>query len=199
MRRHRSVKIVRVVTGEEPEGHQELLTFLGYPHATPLFWSADDNLKYFGEEKSLKGGVVKAAKPDGDDKVWTFVLVRCLEESSAAAKACVLIAALMHEMGHVDDIERGKILRFDTPVDLVAAEEYAHRYAYKRMMRENIRFPLGVLLASILNDSREAEDDTVRRAAALRVVGSGEYGQFRRFVGDLVDVEACATTAAALP
>ncbi len=191
-RRHRSVKIVHELSGIEPRGDRELLAFVGFPDAEPLLWSIDDSLTYGSNQSVPKGGMVKASRLPGDSGVSTFVFLNCQEDASTETRNCVLIAALMHEMGHVDDIERGKYLRFDRVVNIVAAEEYANRYALRRMMRENLRFPLGVLLGCILKDARLGDEGTVAREAATRIVESGEYNQFRRFVGDLVNVEETA-------
>jgi hypothetical protein len=191
-RRHRSVKLVRELTGVEPRVDRELLAFVGFPNAEPLGWSIDDSLTYGSNQFVPKGGMVKAARLPGDRNVSTFVFLKCQEETSPETRNCVLIAVLMHEMGHVDDIERGKHLRFDGLIDIVAAEEYAHRYALRRMMRENLRFPLGFLLGCILKDARLGDEGTVSRESATRIVESGEYNQFRQFVGDLVNVEETA-------
>jgi hypothetical protein len=193
-RRHHYVKHIHVLSGNEPDGHQELLTFVGFPNAEVLFWNCDDSLEYSKGEIVDKGGFVKSARLNGEAKISTFVFLKCNESEteSAQTRACVLIGVLMHEMGHVDDIERGKNLRFDGVVDLVAAEEYARRYASRRMMRENLRFPLAMLLGSMLWDVRHGGDDSVKKAASARIVNSGEYKQFRQFVGDLVDVEGLA-------
>jgi hypothetical protein len=77
-------------------------------------------------------------------------------------------------------------------VDLVAAEEYAHRYGARRMMRENLRFPLAMLLGCLLWDVRHGNEVSVQKKAAARIIGSGEYRQFRQYIGTLVDVEGMA-------
>ena len=191
-RRHPSVELVHELSGVEPPGDRELLAFVGFPDAEPLLWSIDDSLAYKSNQDVPKGGMVKAARLPGHRRTSTFVFLKCQEETSPETRNCVLIAALMHEMGHVDDIERGKYLRFDGVVKIVAAEEYANRYALRRMMRENLRFPLGLLLGCILKDARLGEKDMVSTQAATRIVDSGEYKQFRSFVGDLVNVEDTA-------
>ncbi len=191
-RRHRSVELVHELSGIEPQGDRELLAFVGFPTAEVLRWTIDDSLAYASNQFVPKGGIAKAARLPGRSEISTFVFLKCQEETSPEVRNCVLIAVLMHEMGHVDDIERGKHLRFDSVVDIVAAEEYANRYALRRMMRENLRFPLGVLLGSILKDARQGGEGTVGREAATRIVESGEYKQYRQFVGDLMNVEEAA-------
>jgi len=47
-----------------------------------------------------------------------------------------MMGVLFHELGHVDDITRGLHIRVDTCVDITAAEEHAHGYACKRIIRE---------------------------------------------------------------
>src|SRR5947209_24977 len=120
-RRHRSVKLVHELSGAEPREDRELLAFVGFPDAEPLLWTIDDSLSYGSNRFVPKGGMVKAARLPGESKISTFVFLKCQEETSPETRNCVLIAVLMHEMGHVDDIERGKHLRFEGLIDIVAA------------------------------------------------------------------------------
>ena len=181
--RHRSVELVHELTGTEPLGDRDLLAYVGFPEAEPLLWSIDDSVAYETKAIAPKGGMVKAASLPGKRNISTFVFLKCQEDVSPEVRNCVLIAALMHEMGHVDDIERGKHLRFDSVVNMVDAEEYANRYALRRMMRENLRFPLGLLLGSILKAARQGGEGTVGRVAAIRIVESGRYKQYGSLSG----------------
>ena len=44
------------------------------------------------------------------------------------------VAVFLHEMGHVDDFERGRNLVVGQPVDARKAELYAHDYACRTMI-----------------------------------------------------------------
>jgi hypothetical protein len=191
-RRHRSVRIIHEMTGAEPDAGPELLKFVGFPDAVPLGWEHDSPLRYSKGEKSGNGGFIIVAKCPEAAELATFVFLDCNEEVAEDLKGCLFTAILMHEMGHVDDVEKGKNLRVGGQVDLVAAEEYAHRYELRRMRRENLRLPMAMLLSFVLKEARRGVEGTVQREAAARVVESGEYKEFRQFVGNLTNVEEIA-------
>ncbi|WP_422928892.1 hypothetical protein [Singulisphaera sp. PoT] len=190
-KRHPSVKNVHVIDGSEPSGDQEIIDHIGFAGYEVQFWNTSDTLAYPKANQSPNGGFVKVAKLPSDKKIWTFVFVRC-DDCEGLIRYCTLLSVLLHEMGHVDDVEKARNLRFDKTVDLVAAEVYANRYAFRRMVKEKLRFPLGLLMGSILKDSREQPKDSISRIVGEVIVSSGEFRQLRDFVGDLVDVEFIA-------
>jgi hypothetical protein len=184
LKRHPSAKFVQELRGGEPRAQDGLLDMFGYPDARLVAWSRDESVIYDREGNEVaNGGFVVAARLPGEEKISTFIFLRNSVDVPESVKACALLAYMMHEMGHVDDIEKGKYLRIGEVNDLVAAEEYAHRYALRRMMRENLRHPMGFLLSTIHADARERGDAEAAGIAAKRIIGSGEYKQFRAFVG----------------
>jgi hypothetical protein len=194
--RHRSVKLVHDISGDPTHVDSAFLASLGFRDLRLIEWdwSNEDDAGYGATQKMSKGGFVKTAQMEKERNLSTFVFLRCegVEpgEHEAIARYSTLIGILMHEMGHVDDIEKGKFLKVGGRVDIVSAEEYAHRYALKWMTKENLRFPMGLLMGSILKDANGSP--SVAKEAAKRVVESGEFKSYREFIGTLVDIEACA-------
>lgn len=64
-------------------------------------------------------------------------------EGSYDIRCAMKMAALLHELGHVDDIEKGINWRRDNKIQWVDSEVYAHHYACKKMIDSNYFLVLG--------------------------------------------------------
>lgn len=95
------------------------------------------------------------------------------------------IGALLHEIGHVDDIERGINWQYDNKLKWVDAEVYAHHYACKRMMESNYFVPLGQYIDGV----RKMKDDGDKHArlGASRFLESAET---QVYINKLNDVKS---------
>ena len=75
------------------------------------------------------------------------------------------IAVFLHEIGHVNDFERGKTLVVGKPPDVRKAELYAHDYACRRMMRENCRASMAAYINILTNQIAKSQNVFARDAA----------------------------------
>ena len=113
--RHRSVKLVHDISGDPTHVDSAFLASLGFRDLRLIEWdwSNEDDAAYGATQKMSKGGFVKAAQMEKERNLSTFVFLRCegVEpgEHEAIARYSTLIGILMHEMGHVDDIEKRKV------------------------------------------------------------------------------------------
>jgi len=194
--RHRSVQMIQDISGNPALVDDSFLASHGFGSMRFIEWnwSDEDDAAYGAMQTMPKGGFVKTARADGNEKLFNFVFLRCegvdANDHGDIDKYSSLTGIVFHEMGHVDDIEKEKFLKVGERVDLVGAEEYAHRYALKRMMKENLRFQLGLLMGNILKTANGSP--SIAKEVAKRVVESGEFRNYREFVGTLVDIETCA-------
>ena len=86
------------------------------------------------------------------------------------------VAALAHEIGHVDDIEKG-INWKENIRNMVGSEVYAHHYACRTMMERSCFFALGLYVDGVAK-MMKARSEYVR-IAAEHVVKSTEFKQYR--------------------
>lgn len=92
--------------------------------------------------------------------------------------AAINIAVLLHEVGHVDDAEKGINIKRGGRIAVKESEVYAHHYACNRMMKEHLLYPLARYLEGIVGfnatDRPPAACD-----AAVEFMRSAEYGRYR--------------------
>jgi hypothetical protein len=96
-------------------------------------------------------------------------------ESTAALK----LTALLHELGHVTDIEQGINYR-ETQLDLVNAEIFAHHHACRQLINGRYRLPLGYYLDGI-EEMANSQSEYVR-LAAKGVVESSSWADYKAAV-----------------
>lgn len=189
MRRHPSVKVIKILDENDPIEDDPLMAFLGYPGVNLISWNSDEALVYEDHAGKPNGGVTYATRLGTDENISTFVTIRLLELKNNPVLPCYLIATLLHEMGHVDDIEKGINLRLGVKVDSVAGEIYANRYAIRRMRRQNLLLPLGLLILNVLRQARDSPEDSVDREAAKQLSESEEFMQCVALANSVIDIE----------
>ena len=99
-----------------------------------------------------------------------------LSKKDCEVEAMIKLVVLFHELGHVNDIEKGRNYRRHT-VDPLHAEVYAHHFACRAMIKDKYRIALGWYLDQLA----EMTDDE----AAVRFSKSREYGVYQREISPL--------------
>lgn len=193
----------------------ELFRSFGYENYQQRFWDIDkeDYIEYARSTGNFSGHVTILS--DGQqDRPVVFVMWPTDVRDRDLAHG-FMMAVLFHELGHVDDITRSLHIRLDTCVDISAAEEYAHRCACERIIRESqyvdaymtemapdlrasqrsewrnsvtqfYRVIMAFYIGEILPKHTRLSQESVRKAA-LRVLESDDMATFRRFAGSALD------------
>lgn len=154
----------------------DFLCHFGYGGYVLHEWDTNSADGYDSNMPNRDGGFVQAVE-DSAGGLHTVVFINT-REGDKWALAAMNIAALYHEIGHVDDIEKGVNFRIGEPVDLARAESYAHRFACSRMLEQNLKGPLAYYLTRVV-DQLKRSDAKLIRAAALAFEGSPEYARAR--------------------
>lgn len=194
---------------------EELFRRFGYENFQQRFWDIDkeDYIEHAQTKGNFSGHV--AILSDGQqNRPAVFIMCPADIKNRDDAHAWMM-GVLFHELGHVDDISRGLHIRVDTCVDITAAEEHAHRYACKRIIKEAehvgaymtemapdlrasqrsqwrdcvtqfYRVIMAFYIGEILPRHTELPQESVRQAA-LRVQESEDMTTFRRFAGSALD------------
>ena len=94
------------------------------------------------------------------------------------------MAALIHEIGHVDDFEKSINYR-ESQLCLVDAEAYAHHFACKTMIERNYLLVLGFYLEGL--QAMANSQSMYIQQAATRVLESSECGAYQETLANYRD------------
>lgn len=144
--------------------------FGGTANLQQIFYDCDDDVaSTYGEDKkaNVKGNTVTLRDSDGG----IHTLVRTCRNMKSRfqhkdLKYALKIPALLHEVGHVIDIERR--INFDPDKEscrIIDAEVFANRYALEQCVKRGYRQCLGMWLDSWQNylDAKDYRGEVARR------------------------------------
>lgn len=146
---------------------------LGYSHLEQIFFEFDKKYEDYVHQRTKKKGATleghAVAFLDAAGELNTVILMRASLKGAFQHKEfkyALKLAALCHEIGHVDDFE--KRINFDIEgrkADIIEAEVYAHLAAFEQMARKSYRLSYNTLLASLSSskDSRGYLGEVIRR------------------------------------
>ena len=130
---------------------------LGYGDWSQLFFNTDEEINDYGlkdPSANLCGSVTTFR--DADQQVHTVILIRKSFKASfvhGELKYSVKIPALLHEIGHVHDIENG--INFDLrnkTLKVIDAEVFANLYALDKLAQRQLRQSY-LMLANALREA----------------------------------------------
>ncbi|MBC7782298.1 MAG: hypothetical protein H7144_00545 [Burkholderiales bacterium] len=107
-----------------------------------------------------------------------------MQETDANICDAMSLPVLFHELGHVDDFERGVNIIFGQPIDEAAAELYAHHYACKAMKCDDLRFLLKLYIEVNL-DQHVNHSRLAQRTAARNLVMSGRFKDYISYIAPM--------------
>jgi hypothetical protein len=180
-RRFGSLLDVFEVSHDDTVGTELLLGRLGLAdHTLHYFKTAEDSFdldayKPNGGEGGTGGGFSVVVTPGGTYR--SILVMRPLPNAQHAN-----IALFLHELGHVDDFDRGINLVVGKPLDVLAVELHAHRFACNEMRERDMKAPLTFYLAEALRPHLHHSSEAYRGAAEA-FVRSGEFASFCRATG----------------
>jgi hypothetical protein len=114
---------------------------------------------------------------DGQNR-YTGVFMRAatgMDGDDPEGSAIRKITALLHELGHITDIEQG-INYHGTSLELVKSEVFAHHFACREMVKGGYRRSLGFYLDGLEIMARSPSEYV--RLAARKVLRSPEYAGY---------------------
>jgi hypothetical protein len=136
------------------------------------------------EQPGFYGGSVTLVEDEPRQRRFILFLRQLPNTFSESMMEAGHVGALLHELGHIDDYEKGRNLVFDgRTVNLVAAELYAHDYACRRMIARRLRVPL-VCYLSVFIDQSFVKGETAAEAAC-RFRETATYKRAVNFAGVL--------------
>lgn len=114
----------------------QLFRCFRYENYKQRFWDIDkeDYIEHAQSKGNFAGHV--SILSDGQQDQPVIFIMRPTELRNRDHAHGLMMAVLFHELGHVDDITRGLHIAVDVTVDITAAEEYAHRFACERIIRQ---------------------------------------------------------------
>lgn len=148
---------------------------LGHPGLTQIFFTftdVDEDEYTANDRKSNVNGVtIGYRNPAGELK--TIILIRRMVPAASLReiKYAFKIVALFHEMGHVQDLEKGLHLR-EGCVVIVDAEVYANQYAMQRLLDGDYQQALSTFLSAV---EKLTKGDGYQRVVADRLIASGLF------------------------
>ena len=117
---------------------------LGYKNLEQIFFDIDGELDDYGKgsaDANLSGSMTAFRNENGELK--SIITIQKSVKGSmqlAEYKYALKVAALVHEIGHVVDLESGKnIDAVDKTMDVFEAEAFAHLYALERLAKSGLR------------------------------------------------------------
>lgn len=160
-----------------------------------IFQTADEDIDFTKDPRTSLSGKVNAGRrrPEGlavtgctsvikvGEKRRTIVFMRreTGKEDTEEMKCALKLSALFHELGHVDDFEKG--INWNYPkFRVVDAEIYAHRYACAKLIQGKHSLLLGYYLDG-LNDMAKSDSEYVRKAAQA-VIDSPDFQRYKAAV-----------------
>ena len=151
-----------------------------------------DKLDFSADPSSVGEQINKRrCKPDGvGASGWTTILtdgqnrhtgifMRTLtggDDNNPEARAALKLTVLLHELGHVTDIEQGINFR-ETSAEMIKAEVFAHHFACREMVKARHRRCLGNYLDGL--ETMTGSPSEYVRLAAVEVIHSAEYAQLQ--------------------
>ena len=104
---------------------------------------------------------------DADGNKSTAILMRQKTSPPTDSSAAIMLAILFHELGHVDDYEKGLSLRPGEPLDVVRSEFNAHMHCLRRLHLMNYQTALAFWIFSLQADLGKCGVANVEEAARL--------------------------------
>ncbi|MCR9116608.1 MAG: hypothetical protein NXI22_06625 [bacterium] len=129
---------------------------LGYRDLTQIFYTIDDELTDYGKmsgkkQATLDGGMTSFW--DADKQLRSIITIKKNIKASVHTdemKYAIKIASLLHEIGHVKDLEEGINLNVaDEQMDVIEAEVYANLYAIDELAKRDFFHGFGLLLSGL--------------------------------------------------
>jgi hypothetical protein len=127
---------------------------LGYSDLRQIFFDIGDDFSNYGKgslNANLCGSM--SAFFDSDQKVRSVILIRQSVKGTMQhreLKYALKLASLLHEVGHVKDLEQG--LNFDVPARrfrVIEAEVFANLYALEQMAKLNLLQSFNMLVSGL--------------------------------------------------
>jgi hypothetical protein len=127
---------------------------LGYGDLQRIVFGIEDGVSDYdtvSADANLRGSMSAFLDPDGN--LRSVILIQQSVKASVRHreyKYAMKIASLFHEIGHVQDLERG--LNFDVPerrLQIVEAEVFAHLFALEQMAQRNLAESLDILVRGL--------------------------------------------------
>ncbi|MCA9232472.1 MAG: hypothetical protein KDA57_17620 [Planctomycetales bacterium] len=138
LKKHPSLLGIHEVSGEVYHNLEHSWNDLGYGHLNQVFYDIGADVSDYGQnslDANLQGSAITFVSDDGETYTAIFIKkdIRC-SFRLAEYKYTLKIPALLHELGHVTDIEQGK--NFDVPnkrANIIEAEVFAHLFALEQL------------------------------------------------------------------
>lgn len=147
-------------------------------HRQHLF-TFDDADSGYGTHDGNLGGHAMFFHDEGKGADFSVVLLRQSPTLSDEAQAAMNMGVLFHELGHVDDFERGLSLIPGRRFDVVAGEYYANLYACRHLRDRRYMVSLCAFMAAIEGSLARCGVPSVE-ASARRLIDLEEYQAMRR-------------------
>ena len=128
--------------------------------------------------RTVTGNTTPLKAKDGSIRTVIFIRRSIETLKHPQIKYLLKIPALFHEIGHVDDWERGINMK-EGRVAMIDAEIYAHEYAFRKLMGGDFRASLESYLAAI-EDLRGDKD--YGNEIATRLIDTDLFRQCQEFV-----------------
>lgn len=166
-----------------PPTDSDRLRLAALSHMEQLVFSIDEGGHETGDESNVGGNT--AYLRDRSGRVRTAVFLRRAPGLDIEAMAYMNLAILFHELGHVDDFERGAHIVIGQELDLVAAELYAHRHACRLLRNRGYKLSLAFWLDGIEYTLSKCGVPNVE-AAAKGMMELPEYAAIRASVAGIM-------------
>lgn len=132
---------------------------------------------------NLGGYTLFFRDPDGQD--FSIIFLRKPPELDSESAAKINMGVLFHELGHVDDFERGLNMVPGRPLNIGEAEYYANAYACRMLYEKRYYIPLSVWFAGIERSIASCGVPAVE-AAARRLMNDDFYKRPRHLLRHMV-------------
>ena len=127
-RLHRSIlDVIELEEGDPARDleDQALIDHFGYGEYSMYRWDVKDG--EYGCQHLRDGGFTNLVTKDGKTlRTLVFMLRRKNGDTEPTVSAAIRLMLFYHEIGHVDDAEKGKNFCIGAAVDFAKAEAYAH-------------------------------------------------------------------------
>lgn len=159
----------------------EQLRLLGYEQYVLYGWDHGANDDGYGIPAAKNTGATLFVR-DNVGRTRAIVTIKDSDVPSDASNreetvACNNLVILFHELGHVDDAEKRINIVPGRPGKPKEAELYAHHYACKRMMKENLSAPLAIYITGVIDPALQ-QDVMAVRDAALEFKESSDFKMY---------------------
>ena len=181
--RHRSLLKIAEITPEQVSS-PTLLQDADLDEYTQILWdfNGNDKTAYFkkqGTGKALLGGVTNfLLGPNNEQRTVAFIWMA--KNGTDEVEAIIKLGLLYHEMGHVDDFEKGINIIADGEYDICESELYAHHYACRQLRAKNHRAVMSWYLGGLIENLLNSNICLVQRVAK-QFVASPAYREYFAF------------------